>query len=244
MRGKFIDNQRAASFFVYRANKVDALLFVSYTDNMKSDAFNQMIATAYTMPKRTVIVYARLLKEAGLLTTGARGRHAPEMTPMDAARMAIAILATESPSQCVERVRRFSQIKYSPNFKKIYRGYDTIQPDHFVHLFKGETLEDVLAYLFGLPATVGVTESCKWFIQNPFHLRVFDFEVLAELFQRKMEGQEIIGELVVPFQGEIFVDGFAVIKGGVRTVRSIVGMSFLSIGLGLISDSHDELEAA
>jgi hypothetical protein len=81
-----------------------------------------------------------------------------------------------------------------------------------------------------------------------FHLRVFDFEVLAELFQWKMEGQEITGELVVPFKGKVRVrtagsfgpvEGFEFIKGGVRTQRSIVGSSFLSIGLGLLADDQD-----
>ncbi|MDP2051536.1 MAG: hypothetical protein Q8K33_22185 [Cypionkella sp.] len=228
--------------FARHTNIVDGSLFAAYADSMKSDAFNHMIATALTTPKKTVIVYARLLKEAGMLTTGARGRHAPEMTPLDAARMTLAILTTESPSQCVERVRRFGQIKYSPGFKKNYRGYEPIQPDHFAKLFNGETLEEVLAYVFGLPASLGLEESCKWFDQNVFHLRVFDFDVLAELYQWKMEGKEIVGELVVPFKGQRLDEGFTFIKGGVRTERSISGMSFLSIGLGLMLGDQDEAE--
>lgn len=208
-----------------------------------------MLSEALTTPEATVITFARRLKEAGMLTTGARGRNAPEMTPMDAARVTIAILTSDGPVHCVERVRRFGQIKYSPNFKKSYRGYETIQPDHFASLFKGETLEEVLAYMFGLPATVGIEESCKWFDQNVFHLRVYDFDVLAELYQWKMDGKEIVGELVVPFKGEVMVrtddgfrhvEGFTPIKGGVRTERSISGMSFLSIGLGLMHDDQAE----
>ncbi len=217
---------------------------MQHTDRMKSAAFNKLIADALTTPEISVIVYARRLKEAGLMTTGARGRNAPEMTPLDAARLTLAILTTDSPLHCVERVRRFGSIKYSPNFKTFYRGYETIQPDHFDRLFEGETLEEVLAYMFGLPASVGIEESCKWFDKNVFHLRVCDFDVLAELFQVKWEGKEIIGELVVPFKGQIHVEGFAIIKGGVRTERSISGMSFLSIGIGLASDSPAETEDA
>ncbi|AMY68591.1 hypothetical protein [Frigidibacter mobilis] len=150
-----------------------------------------------------------------------------------------------------ERVRRFGQLKYSPSFKKAFRGYETIQPDAFARLFEGETLEEVLAYIFGLPATLGIAESCKWFFENVFHLRISDFEVLAELFQWKMEGSEIAGELVVPFKGETMVktpdgfrpvEGFERIKGGVRNVRSISGTSFLSIGIGLMSNDQDEAE--
>lgn len=216
---------------------------------MKSAAFNSMLSEALTTPEATVITFARRLKEAGMLTTGARGRNAPEMTPMDAARVTIAILTSDGPSQCVERVKRFGQIKYSPGFKKTIRGYETMQPDQFSELFKGETLEEVLAYIFSLPSTLGIEESCKWFDQNVFHLRVFDFDVLAELYQRKMEGKEIVGELVVPFKGEVMlrtddgfrhVEGFTQIKGGVRTERSISGMSFLSIGIGLMHDDRAE----
>lgn len=236
----------ARPVFACHTNIVDGSLFANYADSMKSDAFNHMIATALTTPKKTVIVYARLLKEAGLLTTGARGRHAPEMTPLDAARMTLAILTTESPSQCVERVRRFGQIKYSPTYKKRIRGYETIQPDQFDTLFKGETLEEVLAYIFSLPAVIGVAESAKWYGDNPFHLRVSDFDVLAELFKWNAENGEIIGEAVVPFKGEVMIqtaegfrhtDAFAAIKGGVRTQRSTAAATFTQIGFGLL---HDE----
>lgn len=233
-------NRPEKILFGCKANSLDMGLFVDHTNRMKSAAFNKMIAQALTTPEHSVIVYARRLKEAGLMTTGARGRNAPEMTPMDAARLTLAILTTDSPLQCVEFVTRFGQLKFSPSFKKAIRGYETIQPDHFLSLFKGETLEQVLAYMFGLPVSMGVEESCKWFDQNVFHLRVSDFEVLAELFEWKMEGGEITGELVVPFKGQPYAEGFAPIKGGVRTERSISGISFLSIGLALMSSDQDE----
>lgn len=230
------------SQFARHTNRVDVSLFVLHAYSMKSAAFNQMLAKELSMPEATVIIFARRLKEAGLLTTGARGRNAPEMTPMDAARMTIAMLTSDSALHCVDHVQRFGQIKYSPNFKKSYRCYEAIQPDHFANLFEGETFEEVLAYMFGLPATVGIEESCKWFNENVFHLRVFDFDVLAELFQWKMDGKEIVGELVVPFKGEVMVhtddgfrhvEGFTPIKGGVRIERSISGLSFLSVGIAL-----------
>lgn len=210
---------------------------------MKSAAFNRLIAEQLTTPEASVTVYARRLKEAGLMTTGARGINAPEITPLDAARITIAILTTDSPLQCVERVHRFGRIRFSPDFKKRYRGYETIRPDHFGELFQGETLEEVLAYIFGLPATLGVTESCRWYLANVFHLRVSDFEVLAELYQWRMEGPEIVGELVVPFKGDTMVktadgyqqvEGFTPIRGGVRTERSITSLSFMAIGFGLL----------
>lgn len=218
---------------------------------MKSAAFNEVIASELTTPLKAVIVYARLLKEAGLLSTGARGVHAPEMTPMDAARLTLAILTTDSPSQCVERVRRFGALKYSPDFRKTIRGYETIQPADFDLIFKGETLEEVLAYLFSLPAILGIEASCAWYEKNVFHLRVSDFDVLAELFQWKMDGSEIIGELVVPFKGQVYVrspegfrpmPGFTPIKGGVRTERSIAAVQFMGIAMSLLVGTETELE--
>ncbi len=220
---------------------------------MKSAAFNAVIAKAFTVPLKTVTVYTRLLKEAGLLTTGAGGRNAPEMTPMDAARLTIALLATNSPSQCVERVQRFGKIKYSPKFTSIFRGTEIIQPEQFSQLFKGETLEEVLAYIFSLPGLMGIERSAEWFHENIFHLRVSDFNVLAELFAWKREGGKVVGERVVPFKGATMVQtkdgflpvaGFTVIKGGIRTERSISGNGFLEIGYALsISDPDQEGQA-
>lgn len=99
--------------FVYQTNRVDRIPFARYADSMKSAAFNKLIADAYTVPEKTVTVYARLLKEAGLLTTGARGRNAPDMKPMDAARITVALLATEKPAEAVEACNRFGRLIYN-----------------------------------------------------------------------------------------------------------------------------------
>lgn len=219
---------------------------------MKSAAFNHMMAQALTTPLNAVTDYARRLKEAGLLSTGARGVNAPEMTPLDAARLLLAILTTPSPAQCVERVRRFGQIKYSPNYRKAYRGYETIQPKEFGTRFQGTTLEEVLAFLIGLPQQIGITQAGDIFDQNVFHLRVHDFEVLAELYSPVIadDGITIIGERVVPFKGEVMVrdedggfrhvEGFTSIKGGVRTRREIVSIQFYAIGLGMMRNAQED----
>lgn len=70
-----------------------------------------MVANAYRVEEKTVTVYTRFLKEAGLMTTGARGVNAPHMLPIDAARITIALLATDNPSKCVERTERFSKLQ-------------------------------------------------------------------------------------------------------------------------------------
>lgn len=214
---------------------------------MKAGSFNNLIADAFTMPKKTVTVYTRLLKEAQLLTSGKGGRAAPEMSPLDAARITIAVLTTESPSQCVERVKRFGEIEYSPNFRRKVRGYETIKPEQFSKLFEGLTLEEVLAHIFALPSKLGIDGACAWHSENIFHLRISDFEVLAELFQWSMDDGEVVGELVAPFKGKTMVptsqgfkhvEEYSPIKGGIRTQRSIIGSQFLSIGLALALDDN------
>lgn len=209
------------------------------------------MAESLTMPESTATDYARRLKEAGLLSTGARGVNAPEMTPLDASRFLIAVLTTPSPAQCVERVKRFGQIKYSPGFKKIYRGYETIQPEEFATLFQGETLEEVLASLFDMPRRIGIEAACAWRHKNIFHLRVNDFEVLAELFSWVKEGDQVIGERVVPFKGKIWEDSvegqfprhvkeWTPITGGVRTERSVSSPHFTGIGVCLMPEDEKE----
>lgn len=70
-----------------------------------------MIARNYRVDEGSVKMFARLLKEAGLLSMGARGINAPHMLPLDAARLTLALLSTDSPARCVDRVRRFGPMK-------------------------------------------------------------------------------------------------------------------------------------
>ncbi len=56
-------------------------------------------------------MHARELRKAGLLTTGARGVNAPHMTTIDAARLLIALLTTDKPSQAAQSVRDLGRLK-------------------------------------------------------------------------------------------------------------------------------------
>ncbi|AUQ55168.1 hypothetical protein [Phaeobacter inhibens] len=69
---------------------------------MKAGPFIATIAEFYGVDEKTVRLIARLLREAGHLTQGPRGRGAPHMTPKDAATLTLALLATQSPAQSVE----------------------------------------------------------------------------------------------------------------------------------------------
>ena len=51
------------------------------------------VAIALDIPEETVTQHDRNLVVAGLRTTGARGRNAPDVTSLDAARLMVASLA-------------------------------------------------------------------------------------------------------------------------------------------------------
>lgn len=207
---------------------------------MKSAAFIQMMARYLTTPPNTVTDYARRLKEAGLISTGARGVNAPEMKPLDAARLLLALLTTSSAAQCVERVKRFGQIEYKPHPQQGRLEWkEFASPSDILAGLEGKNLEDVIAHLIAMPAEVGISKSATWFIENNFSLDVFDFEVKAELNFWITEGGKVVKEKIVKFStpARVIVDGklkpvegFEFIPGGIRCVRSVAASTLLNIG--------------
>lgn len=72
---------------------------------MKLGPFQEICASVFGVEKKTIVVVTRALRESQLLTTGARGINAPEMTSADAANVTIALLSGAAPSRVVEVVR-------------------------------------------------------------------------------------------------------------------------------------------
>ncbi len=58
-----------------------------------------LLSSTYGVPEATTVLIARALREAGFLTTGARGVNAPEMTMRDVARLTLALLTGEAPGK-------------------------------------------------------------------------------------------------------------------------------------------------
>ncbi|MDD9739228.1 MULTISPECIES: hypothetical protein [Alphaproteobacteria] len=108
---------------------------------MKSSAFIKIVAEAYRVEEKTVTLYARFMKEAGLITSGARGVNAPHMHPRDAVRLTIALLATGTAAHAVQLYQRFASMTYQPD------RYNGPHPASLgVH--EGATLESVLLHMF------------------------------------------------------------------------------------------------
>jgi hypothetical protein len=82
---------------------------------MKSRAFNETFANFLGLELKAVTVAARRLKEAGLMTSGARGVNAPDMTAMDAARITIAFLSGDKLVDVADRVRAYGSLRFRPD---------------------------------------------------------------------------------------------------------------------------------
>jgi hypothetical protein len=110
---------------------------------MRIGPFISLISSTFGVPETTVVVVARALREAGWLTSGARGVNAPDMTTRDAARLSLALLTGEPPGRVVEE---FEFIR-SLQSKDIYPDKGLISQRD---LSDDHVLEDLLTSLFEL----------------------------------------------------------------------------------------------
>ncbi|SFN46762.1 hypothetical protein SAMN04487859_10331 [Roseovarius lutimaris] len=78
---------------------------------MKQAQFITLMSESLGVEEKTIKMIVRILREAGLFTTGARGVNAPDITPLDAVRVVIAVVASTSPSRAVRDVRYFGALK-------------------------------------------------------------------------------------------------------------------------------------
>src|SRR5215510_6378080 len=73
------------------------------------------ISIALEVPEETVVQHDRNLVVAGLRTKGGRGRSAPEVTPLDAARLLAATLGSIRAKDSVETVEAFERAQFDPS---------------------------------------------------------------------------------------------------------------------------------
>jgi hypothetical protein len=106
-----------------------------------SGGISKIVAGATGVVPETVLLNTRILREAGLLTVGGRGSNAPAMTTRDAARLVIALLTTDRPSDGPEAVREFGQLRRATG------GVPTEEGDHRFQFQPAGRFEDALAAL-------------------------------------------------------------------------------------------------
>lgn len=108
---------------------------------MKIGPLISLLSSNYGLPQTAVVVVARALREAGWLTSGARGVNAPDMEARDAARLSLALLTGEPPSKVVsvfELLRSLQTMDEYPSAGLLDR--ETLPRNH--------TLEDAITALF------------------------------------------------------------------------------------------------
>lgn len=201
-----------------------------------------MIAETFSVEVKTATVYARALKEAGLMTTGARGVNAPDMTPLDAARMTIALLACDGPSQAVDRVKRFGKLKQTPISGDGRAWREAIPASEFHALFAGaETLEDALCFIFGLYLNRSIDDASAWFGQQMLSLTIRPGDALAELVRWiSNDDGKIIGERVIAFKGSRFDANYIPIPRGLLVERGAAPATLSMIAVSLWADAQKE----
>lgn len=129
-----------------------------YALDMKSASFLILVTEAFRAEGKTVNLFMRLLKEAGLLTSGGRGRHAPHMLPIDAARITIALLATDKPARAVDRLERFRNLTFQPSESK-----GPFPPA--LGIEEEATLEQVLTNLFAADLETDDPFNCSPYVE-------------------------------------------------------------------------------
>lgn len=113
-----------------------------------SDLIKDMAAVLH-IEQTTVQTYARRLREAGLLSQGGRGRGGADATPLDAARLLIALSVDAYAKDAPQTVRDFGRLRCSRETP--LRGesnriqYDKLRMAKLLRLPADAALEDVLA---------------------------------------------------------------------------------------------------
>lgn len=119
---------------------------------MKQAQFITLMSESLGVEEKTIKMIVRILREAGLFTTGARGVNAPDITPLDAVRVVIAVVASTSPSRAVRDVQYFGGLK--PDRREDWTdqtGMMGVDPDKTLE----ETLLDCLENRFPYEAIIG-----------------------------------------------------------------------------------------
>jgi hypothetical protein len=162
---------------------------------MKSKEFNISVSRTFGIPEKTITSYTRFLKEAGLLTTGARGVNAPDMTPLDAARVTIALLTCSRPGQAVERVKQFGKMPCRSDCTPSANGFAIISEKGLKKRFEGETLENVLTFFFDRENAIGLVAAVKWYVSNDFSLEVSDSLASSQgvVTTRSVKSSDLVG---------------------------------------------------
>jgi hypothetical protein len=122
---------------------------------LTSGALVRVVAAATETPEPTAAQFMRSLREAGLITTGARGVNAARMTFLDASRFLIALVVTDRPTKAAQAVLDFGQLQIGDFIVDESVGHSGDE-----RLERGALLETVIARILAGYAD-GSQEACN-----------------------------------------------------------------------------------
>lgn len=139
-----------------------------------------VLSSTYGIPEASVVLVARAMREAGWISTGARGVNAPEMTAADAARLTIALLTGETPGKVVEEFELVRTLQTGDLYPDV--GFVSAE-----NLAKDHTFEDAVTALFA--ATMDADHLRRW--GEPYMGNIFgpSYKVVLDSSQRTAEVQ-------------------------------------------------------
>jgi hypothetical protein len=97
---------------------------------MRAGPFLSAVAAGLCVEEKTVRVFAREMRLAGMLSTGARGVNAPDMTIEDLAKLIVAFLATDRPSKALELLLYFGSMQLLESTEAAPIQYMPSNPSH------------------------------------------------------------------------------------------------------------------
>lgn len=114
-------------------------IFIRYKAGMATASeLSRIFAHALGLPEVQVATRYRALREAGLTAKAARGRHTPDRSPLEAARLLIAIMGAATAADVEATTRLIGQLRCT-----CFQGPDMRRP-----IFMGSPLEAVMAFNF------------------------------------------------------------------------------------------------
>ncbi|MDK3019835.1 hypothetical protein [Pseudodonghicola flavimaris] len=187
---------------------------------MRPKAFNIKVQECYRTEGTTLPETLRLLKAAGLMSTGARGVNAPDMTPRDAARLTIALLASSKVVHVVEATKKFCALTVNHSYS------EGMVPSFAKDGEQAETLEDVLTEYFSMQGTI-ISELSSLEVRHNEEQAVMEFFNGRALFDGDAEAtNRILSEER---------------NMGIGTVRRVPGSSMLELAVAMNATQNGEV---
>lgn len=217
---------------------------------MRIGTLISLLSSTYGIPEPTVSVVARSLREAGLLTTGARGVNAPNMEVGDVARLTLALLTGQPPSKVVEEYLIVASLQTQDVYPEDgFISKDAVSEHHNLEdavtsIFAAACDDEHLARFSSASATLSIPPSIEISLDGSRRVAQIDlpnvrteyanhrsFMMLDELYAVRPMTLDVLNQIqTIEESGGTSWDSSTIIPGrGMRVVRSITEAEILAV---------------